>query len=295
VVEPVIDAPAAAVVTQPRRRVFEWTVVVAALVYSLAFVYFEWSGAAAYLLAVLPVILAAMVGRTWLAGAFTAMLPMYFLIGHATAGWQHYTPTLALDNAMPLTPQWIFVYASLYVCAFILPLLVVRGRELFQQALKAYLFVMVISYAGFYLYPTIAPRDEGLAVRGFSTWLLELFYDIDQPYGCFPSLHVAYSFVAAMTCYRVHRGVGIAAAIWSALIAVSTVYTKQHYVIDAVVGGLEAPLAYAIFLRGRPRDGVPADDRRLAPRRALNAAAVYAAMIAGFWVAYQLGAGGANG
>ena len=278
-----------------RRRWFEWTAVLAALAYSLAFVYFEWSGAAAYLLALLPAMLAAMVGKTWLAGAFTAMMPMYFVIGQATAGWPHYTPYLALDRAMPLQPGWIFVYASLYVCGFILPLLVVRGRELFHQALKAYLFVMVISYAGFYLYPTIAPRDENLAVRDFSTWLLKLFYDVDQPYGCFPSLHVAYSFVAATACYRMHRGVGVAAGIWTALIAVSTVYTKQHYVIDAVVGGLEAPLAYAIFLRGRPRAGVTPGDRRLAPRRALYAAAVYAAMIAGFWAAYQLGVGGANG
>ena len=51
-----------------------------------------------------------------------------------------------------------------------------------------------------------------------------------------------------------HRGVGVAASIWAALIGISTVYTKQHYVVDAIAGALIALAAYAVFLRDRPRD-----------------------------------------
>ena len=141
------------------------------------------------------------------------------------------------------------------------------------------------------MYPTTAPRAERIAVRNFATWTLQLFYDIDQPYGCFPSLHVAYSFVAALACYRMHRTVGLIACVWAALIGISTVYVKQHFFLDAVAGALIGLSAYPIFLRGRPRESVVDVERARTPRRALHAVGLYALLILVFRVAYQLGLG----
>ena len=269
----------------------QWAIVIASLVYALLFVRFQWGGQAAYVLAGLPVLLAYVVSGTWYAAAFMFMLPMYFVIGQWTSTWPHYQPYLALDGAMPLVPAWIGVYASLYLCGFILPLVVVRGRELFEQTMKAYLFVMTLSYAVFLAYPTTAPRADAIAVNSFATWSLQLFYDLDQPYGCFPSLHVAYSFVGALACYRMHRGVGIAAVVWALLIGLATVYTKQHFVVDAVAGAVLGAAAYAAFLRNRPLVALADDDRLLAPRRAFGVVAAYAAIATGFWWAYRLGLG----
>jgi hypothetical protein len=124
------------------QRAVEWGIVIAALVYALLFARYNWDGPAPYLLALLPCALAYLVSRTSLASAFMFLLPMYFVIGQATAGQPHYQPFIWLDRVMPLSPPWIAVYGSLYTCAFLLPLVVVRGRELFLQAMKAYLFVM---------------------------------------------------------------------------------------------------------------------------------------------------------
>lgn len=269
----------------------QWAVVIASLVYALLFVRFEWSGAAAYVLALQPTVLTFVITSSWLAAAFVFLLPMYFVIGQATAGDLQYQPFVALDHAMPSSPAWIFVYASLYFCAFILPLVVVRGDELFTQTMKAFLFVMLASYVGFWFYPTTAPRIERASVDGFAEWCLQSFYDIDQPYGCFPSLHVAYSFVGALACYRLHRGLGLAATAWAILIGVSTIYTKQHFVVDAIAGALLGAAAYGVFLRGRPREPVAPDFTDGAPRRALAVVGGYAAAIGGFWLAYQLGLG----
>ena len=76
----------------------QWLIVIAALIYALLFAYFDWGGASAYVLAALPVLLTVMLAGTWLAGAVMALLPMYFVIGQATAGWHHYQPYLALDR-----------------------------------------------------------------------------------------------------------------------------------------------------------------------------------------------------
>jgi NADH:ubiquinone oxidoreductase subunit 6 (subunit J) len=86
----------------------------------------------------------------------------------------------------------------------------------------------------------------------------------------------------------VHRGVGAAATVWAALIGVSTLYTKQHYVADVIAGALIALVAYAIFLRGHRRNTLSERETRRAPVRALIAAVAFAATVAGCWVVYRV-------
>lgn len=246
-------------------------------------------GVFVYVLAALPGVVAFLAFRTLLASALVSLAPMYFVIGELTRDRPTYTPELALDRLFPVQPAWMIVYGSLYVFVVLLPVLVVRDRELFRRAMQAYLTVMVVSYLGFLLYPTQAPRPEQVTGEGFLAWNLRLAYSIDPPHGCFPSLHVAYSFVSALTCYRVHRGLGIVSALWAALIGVSTLYTKQHYVVDVIAGSLAAYVAYVLFLRKYPREAVAESDRRRAPYRALVVIGIFAIMVAGFWVAYLSG------
>ena len=241
-----------------------------------------------YVLGVLPGLIAFLAFRTIIASALITLLPMYFVITSMTRGWPVHAPELPLDRAVSLQPAWMLVYGSLYVFIGFLPLMVVRASELFRRALASYLAVMLVAYAGFLAYPTLAPRPDVVPGDGFAAWSLRLLYDIDTPYGCFPSLHVAWAFVSALTCYRVHAGVGWVAAGWATLIAVSTLYTKQHYVVDVIAGAAIAFVAYAVFIRTYPREAVPEDDRRHAPRRAFAVVGLFAISIAGFWVAYRI-------
>lgn len=240
----------------------------------------------AYVIALLPGLLAAVVFRSVFAGLAVALAPMYFVIGFMLRGLPSHAPSLALDRAWPLRPAWMLVYGSLYIFVVILPFLVVRQRDLGRRTLQAYISVMLISYAGFLLYPTVAPAHGEIAGAGFSVWALRLAYGLDTPNNCLPSLHVAYAFVAALACYRVHRGVGIAAAIWATLIAVSTLFTKQHYVVDVIAGALIGWLAYLVFLRGHSRTAVDPSVRDRAPFRAASAAVLYLLTIAAFAIAW---------
>ncbi len=273
------------------RRAAQWLLIVAAvLVAVVADLASEGpvSGAIVYVIAVLPGLLTYLAFRTLVASAFVSLAPLYFVIAILNRDRPTFAPELALDRSVPVEPAWMFVYASLYVFILLMPVLVVRQPELFRRGLQGYLMVMLVAYAGFLLYPTAAPRPAEVTGAGFAAWSLRLAYDIDPPYNCFPSLHVAYSFVAAFTCYRVHRGVGIAAAVWAALIGLSTLFTKQHYVADVIVGALLAYPAYLLFLRKYPREAVAEIDRRRAPVRALAAIGIFAMMVAGFWVAYRI-------
>jgi membrane-associated phospholipid phosphatase len=273
-----------------RRHTIEWLIIVAAVAIALvADVLQEGPGAGGafvYLLAALPGLITFMVWRSQLATALVSLAPMYVIIAILTRARVTHRPELALDRAIPLEPAWMLVYGSLYIFVVVLPLLVVRERTLIRRALRAYLLVMALSYAVFLMYPTSAPRPDAVSGEGFAPWTLRIMYDIDPPYNCFPSLHVAYAFVSALACFRVHRRLGRAAVAWAALISVSTLFTKQHYALDVIAGAAAAGLAYVLFLRHHPQDAVPDEDRRQAPRRAAVAVAVFAFMVAGFWVAY---------
>ena len=220
-----------------------------------------------------------------------ALVPMYMLVAAVTPGRTLFVPELALDRAIPLQPGWVLVYLSQWVFSF-LPVFVVRGVELRRRAVLAYLTIVIAAYVGFLLYPTLGPRPDRVVGAGFFAWVLSGVYGFDPPYNCFPSLHVAYSFLAALTCHRVHRELGLAALLWAALIGVSTLFTRQHYIVDVLAGMAVALAAYLIFLRGGPGTTVLEVERRHAPRRAAMLMGVYGVAVAALWVAYQVRAAG---
>jgi len=216
------------------------------------------------------------------------LVPFYIVIPELTSGRAVHVPALALDRIVPLQPTWALVYGSLYLFLILLPVFVVRQEEQIRRTFLAYLMVWIVAYVCFLVYPTMAPRPAKVIGEGFAVWGLRFLYSADPPYNCFPSLHVAHSFVSALTCYRVHRGVGIAAALCASFVGVSTLYTKQHYIADVITGIFLACAAYLVFLRSYPREAVPELDRRLAPVLALGFIGIHGLMVACFWVAYRM-------
>jgi membrane-associated phospholipid phosphatase len=276
-----------------RRRSAEWLLVVAtaalAMVCGLSP---ERFGAEQrvlpFVLATVPGLLTYLACRSAAASVLVTILPLYFVIADAVRDGRLHAPATAFDRALPLQAGWIGVYGSHYVFV-LLPLFVVRDGPYFRRVMSAYLMVFVVGYIGFLAYPTVAPHPTTVSGDGFAAWCLRLNYSLDSPYNCFPSLHVAVSVVAALACYRVHAGVGIAACIWAALIGLSTLYTKQHYAVDVVAGALLGYVAYVACLHSYARGTITENGRRAAPRRALSAAAVFAILVGLLWILYTTG------
>jgi membrane-associated phospholipid phosphatase len=217
------------------------------------------------------------------------LVPLYIFIAQFMPGRTLHVPELHLDRTVPLRPAWALVYGPLYLYLIALPVFVVRQDWQIRRTVWAYLMVWISAYVCFLVYPTIAPRPAKVIGDGFAMWGLRFLYSADPPYNCFPSIHVAHSFVSAMSCHRVHRRVGIAAGICASLVAVSTLYTKQHYVLDVVAGIALACGASAVFLRKRPGEDIPELDRRVAPVFALGVIGIVGLVFACFWVAYGVG------
>jgi membrane-associated phospholipid phosphatase len=217
-----------------------------------------------------------------------ALIPLYVFIPALVPRRTLHAPELALDRAVPLQAAWAVVYGALYLFLIVLPVLVVRQREHVRRTVSAYLMVWTAAYVCFIVYPTVAPRPSEVIGQGFGAWGLRLLYSADPPYNCFPSLHVAHSFVSVLTCRRVHRGLGTAAGFCASLVALSTLFAKQHYILDVIAGVFLAWVAHVIFLRRHARERIPDLDRRVAPILALGTIGLIGLGVACFWVAYRL-------
>ena len=220
--------------------------------------------------------------------ALAVTIPLYLVIAGIVHGGPVHVPAIELDRMIPVQAAWAPVYLSLFLAA-LLPAFVLHQPELIERTVRAYLAAWLAAYVFFLAYPTLSPRPESTTGDGFTAWMLRTIWASDVRYNCFPSLHVAQCFIAALACHRVHTGVGNAALAWAAAVSLSTLFTKQHYVADVLGGIVLAGLAYAAFIRPFPRDATPEKQRRLAPTLAFAAALAYGVLVAGMWIAYRCG------
>jgi membrane-associated phospholipid phosphatase len=227
---------------------------------------------------------------TWPMVAFVSLVPCYIFVAQlARESGAAYRPELALDRAIPLQPIWTLVYSCLYLTLILLPIFLVRQEAHIRRTVYAFLTIWISAYAVFWFYPTIAPRSsDAVPGSGFAAWSLRQLYEMDPPYNCFPSLHVAHSFASAITCLHVHRRVGFAAIAAACFVAVSTLFTKQHYVLDVIGGIALAVIVCRIFLRGP----LPVSDveRRAGPFFAAGIFGFTLLIAFGFWIAWRAGA-----
>ena len=95
----------------------------------------------------------------------------------------------------------------------------------------------------FLFFPTTYPRPVYPEVaNAFVAFLMNLVRTGDTPNNCFPSMHVALT-IGATASIR-HRGKGffLFFGTWTLLIILSTLTTKQHYLMDICGGATVASL-----------------------------------------------------
>ena len=142
-----------------------------------------------------------------------------------------------LDRALPVVPIFAIPYVSLipYIGVSLLAFLFVRAR-VYRSAAITMIIVWFISYAFYFFLQSYIARPPVTGTDPFSG-MIRTIYASDQPFNDFPSLHTSLSTIIAIHWWRADRRIGIPAAIWTALIVMSTVLIKQHYLAD-VAGGL---------------------------------------------------------
>jgi membrane-associated phospholipid phosphatase len=113
-----------------------------------------------------------------------------------------------------------------------------------------------VSYVFFALLQTYVDRPVLTGGDVFTNMVRDV-YAGDHPFNDFPSLHVSTSTIIAIHWWRVGRNYTWPLLVWTALIVMSTVMIRQHYVSD-IAGGLALAFGTSwFFLRliGREPEG----------------------------------------
>ena len=154
-----------------------------------------------------------------------------------------------LDDLIPVVGPFAVPYVSLrpFIYGSALLFLLFRAR-IYRSAALSMTFTLLVSYAFYAFAQSYIERPVLTGTDAFSQMIREVYAN-DQPYNDFPSLHASLSTIFAIHWWRVDRKIGLAVAIWVALIVVSTVFVKQHYVADMLAGVLLASVASAVSLR----------------------------------------------
>lgn len=139
-------------------------------------------------------------------------------------------PFILGEENIPFIASTSILYASVFAQALVV--LWVMPRGLFAKVIGVIRTLMIIHLLGFILMPTEYPREEFKS----TDLLLELFRVLDTPGNCFPSLHVscAILFACLYSFWQTSTVRKILMWIWAALIIISVLTVKQHYLIDVL-------------------------------------------------------------
>jgi membrane-associated phospholipid phosphatase len=149
-----------------------------------------------------------------------------------------------IDEAIPLLPWTFWVYGSVYFI-FFASCWLQRDLKVYNRFLYTYLVAYFLISVFFLLYPTEFPRaDFPVNSSTASGAALTFFRQIDLPNNCFPSMHVGTCVLVTLPFYRRRPKVFLLFALWTMAIAITTLTTKQHYLIDVIAGFVYAFVMY---------------------------------------------------
>ena len=189
--------------------------------------------------------------KIWKTKWFLIMIA-YFAVGYLSINWiaSHRTSfldvSISFDGGIPFIPIFVLGYAFAYI-GMILAYLVVDNTQDWQRAIISYFIATSLCYAFFLILPVrMEMRPDLMGSHGTMMFLTKLFYYIDMPYNCFPSLHVTCPTLATLIVWKNHPRIRYAMLAMALIVAVSVIFVKQHYIADVIAGFITAALSYWI-------------------------------------------------
>ena len=162
------------------------------------------------------------------------------------------------DEVIPFIPisSWYYLF-GLYGVVFY-AVYTIEDKKNFYYAMLSSLITAMICFCFFINAPIAYPRPD-LSLAGYqsealySTWLfsfdnlslplMKFIYSVDTNINTFPSLHIGYTVLFSLVCFKESPKVGMLLAVNAFFVFISTLTTKQHYIADGIAGFLVALIA----------------------------------------------------
>jgi len=155
------------------------------------------------------------------------------------------------DQIIPFIPETVWIYVTEYFL-FISVYLFTKDLDNTNKYLYSFMGLQTFSVLIFWIFPTTFPRHLYPLSENLDPLTYFLFTQLralDNPSNCLPSLHISSCYLSAFVFLDEQKEKFIFYFLWASLIGLSTLTTKQHYIIDVVAGFACAVLFYWIFHR----------------------------------------------
>ena len=176
---------------------------------------------------------------------------LYFITKYMGIGSPHHIVS-RYDEMVPFVPAWSSIYLLCYLFWIVNAILISReGRKKWYCYMTAYLIAELFCNIVFIVFPTTMTRPE-VTGSGIFDLAMRMIYFLDLPYNLLPSIHCMLSWLLTrgiLGSRKVPKWYQIASVVISILIFLSTLFTKQHVIVDIFTGVLVAE--GAIFAAGR--------------------------------------------
>jgi membrane-associated phospholipid phosphatase len=142
-----------------------------------------------------------------------------------------------IDSAIPFMPIFIVPYILWY--GFIFGYLVYycfKDKQVYLQTLTIIVVGELICFFIYFFFQTTVPRPD-ITGDGLLFDLVKLIYTNDEPFNCFPSIHVLTTFaimLGSMHINNKHLFRTIFIPLLGTLIIISTLFVKQHVIFDMI-------------------------------------------------------------
>lgn len=153
---------------------------------------------------------------------------------------------LPLDDRIPFWPAWAWIYGFFYWPGVLYTNWVLESSRAFVYLALSFLGLLAMQLACFIVFPVATP-EAWRTLNGGRTWserFLAFVQRFDARSNSFPSMHTS---VATLTALYLQPHLGAWAFAFPVLIALSCLFTKQHYIVDLPAGAALGWLAYRIF------------------------------------------------
>ena len=153
---------------------------------------------------------------------------------------------LRLDDWIPYWPSWVWIYSCIYYPLILYLNFVMESPRHFTHVAVSYMLLLGLQMAFFVLFPVTTPEHwrSFNRQRTLSERFLALVQRFDARSNSFPSMHVS---VAMLTSLHLLPYLGALSFAFPLLIALSCLFTKQHYVLDLPAGAALGWVVHGLY------------------------------------------------
>lgn len=160
--------------------------------------------------------------------------------------------TLEIDRRIPAVPVFSYIYIISYAYWVFNYILICRKSPLYSKRfVTAEVLGKAVCFICFMLIPCTFSRPAADTLSGPGAWLNKIIFMMDEPTRLIPSIHC----YASWMCVRPLLGKGfdyvprwykIFSFVLTILICLSTLFTRQHVIVDCFAGLLLGEIVWLV-------------------------------------------------